>query len=160
NRRRSPVQRQLDAYEESWLQNHKDALECRDLEDTLAVGIGLYRILAHADRVWRERVFRGAEELSSTTEDSIRESFRAWLQVSELVQGAVSTLEERFGAVESAVEFRTCVDQVRGLLQTWQSPSLSRAVGLREMDISPESAASLQKIIDEAKRHPPPMPTR
>ena len=57
-----PIERQIEVYEEEWQRNHREALTCRDLEEALAVGIGLYTALEHVNAVWRANVSRGVDE--------------------------------------------------------------------------------------------------
>ena len=42
---RSPVYRQLVAYEETWKGDHQQAMACHDWEDAIAVGITLFESL-------------------------------------------------------------------------------------------------------------------
>jgi hypothetical protein len=156
--RRSPVYRQLEAYEESWKGEHDEAMACRDLEDTISVGIALFRLLERFEDSWRERVFRGAEAYSEEEDRSVQGSFRAWLQVTEDVLNAVPALEQRFGSVDGSGELRECAARAHVLLDGWQPPRLSRAVGLREMTLSPEAAAEFRGILEEAKTKPPSRP--
>ena len=55
---------------------------------------------------------------------------------------------------------RTCARLAEQIVQEWQPPHLSRAVGLREMTLTPEAAAELDRLIEEAKENPPAMPAR
>jgi hypothetical protein len=158
-RRHSPVQRQLEAYEESWMGDHRAAMACRDVEDTLAVGVAVFRLLRRVEDSWRERVFRGSEDFAEEDDRWVQGSFRGWLQVTEDVLNALPTLEQRFGSVDGADELRECAGQARALLEAWQPPRLSRAVGLREMTLSPEAVTELDRILAEAKENPPPTPT-
>jgi hypothetical protein len=156
--RSSPVQRQLEAYEESWKQDHQGAMACRDLEDTVAVGIAVFRLIERVEDSWRERVFRGAENYADPYDRWVQALYRGWLQVTDAVLTAVPALERRFGSVDGADELRACAGQARSLLDHWQPPRLSAAVGLREMTLTPEAAAELDRIIDEAKKVPPSAP--
>ncbi len=157
-RRHSPVQRQLEAYEESWMQDHQAAMACRDLEDTIAVGVSVFRLLRRVDDSWRERVFRGTEDYAAEDDRWLQGLFRNWLQITEGVLGAAATLSGRFGAVAGTDELEECASQGRALLDGWQAPRLSRAVGLREMTLSPEAAAELDRRLAEAKTNPPTVP--
>ncbi len=159
-RHSSPVQRQLEAYEESWQREHRDAMACRDLEDTIAVGVGLGRVLLRLDDNWRDRVFRGTEEYTPEYDRLLQGFFRIWLQVTEDILRCVPPFEERFGAVSGADEARECTAKVTELLASWQPPHLARAVGSREMILTPEAAADLDRVIQQARDNPPPMPTR
>src|SRR5262245_20874102 len=121
-RRPSPVQRQLEAYEESWQTEHREAMVCRDLEDTLAVGTALYHLLQRAEGGWRDRVFRGAEEFASEDEQLFLRFYRLWLQVSESIVSVIPAFEARFASVEGAGDFRACVALAQRQVAGWKSP--------------------------------------
>ncbi len=160
--RRSPVQRQLEAYEESWKQDHQAALACREWEDTIVVGISLFRLLREREDTWRERVFRGVEEYAEADDQSVQASFRDWLRMTEELLTRLPALEKQFGTVERAEELRRCVEEARDLLAGWAPPGLSRAVGLRDMTLSSEAAAELDKLLKRAgdAETPPTRPLR
>jgi hypothetical protein len=72
----------------------------------------------------------------------------------------VPDLEEQFGNVEGAAEARRCVAEAHRLLEQWQPPRLATAVGLRDMTLTPQAAADLDRFVEETTANPPPMPTR
>jgi hypothetical protein len=160
-RRRSPVGRQLEAYEESWHKDHTQAMACRDWEDAIAVGINIFRMLREREQSWRDQVFRGALAFSEDDNLDHQGRFADWL---DTTRGVLATtlpeLEKRFGAVEGAEELRQCFEWAEGIIEGWQPPRLSSAVGLREMTLTPEAAAELDRTIQEARSAPPAMPTR
>ena len=134
-------------------------MACRAMEDTLAVGIAVFRLLRDVEDSWRERVFRGTEEFSEEDDRWGQGLFRGWLQVTEDVLNAVSTLERRFGSLDGASQLRECAAQAHALLDGWQAPRLSMAVGLREMTLSPEAAAEFERLLAEARSRPPEIPS-
>jgi len=158
-KRRSSVRRQLEAYEESWKQDPQAARACWDWEDTIVVGIALFRLLREREDSWRERVFRGVEEYAEDDNQSAQASFRDWLRTTEELLARLPALEKEFGMVERAQELCHCVDQARDLLAGWAPPRLSRAVGLREMTLAPQAAAELDKLLARAGNAATP-PTR
>lgn len=156
---RSPIQRQLEAYEESWMRDHRAAMACRDLEDTLFVGSAVFHLLKQVEDSWRDRVFRGVEEFADEDDRGLQVLFRTWLQVSEDVLTAVPDLESRFGPLDGAEKLRACVREAHLLLDHWQPPHLSKAIGLREQTLTTEAAIELDRLIEEAA-NPPATPTR
>ncbi|HEY7425515.1 MAG TPA: hypothetical protein VH682_14890 [Gemmataceae bacterium] len=157
---RSPIQRQLEAYEESWQRDHRAAMACRDLEDTISVGIAIFHLLKRAEDLWRDRVFRGVEEFADEDDRWMQSLFRSWLHVTEDVLKAVPDLEARFGSVDGAEELRECATGATSLLAGWQPPRLARAIGLREQTLTPEAAAELNRLAKDAQSNPPAIPTR
>jgi hypothetical protein len=158
-RRRSPVYRRLEAYEESWKQNHDEALACRGWEDAIALGIKLFHMLREREQAWRDQVFRGTIPYSEDDNLDQRTRFADWLATTrEVLAGSVPALEQRFGAVAVAAELQACAEQAEAVLREWQPPRLSMAVGLREMTLSPEAAAELDRTLQDAGQRPPERP--
>jgi hypothetical protein len=158
--RSAPVRRQLTAYAESWKQDHDAAMRCRDVEEVVAVGVSTYALLHDREQSWRDRVFRGTDEYSAEDDAAQREGYRLWLATTEAILVRVVALEQQFGIVEGAPELSEHARAVRALLADWQVPSLSRAVGWRDMTLTPAAAAELERILKEAEANPPPMPGR
>jgi hypothetical protein len=156
DRGRSPVYRQLEAYEETWKSDHKEAIACRDWEDAIAVGINIFHMLAEREQAWRDQVFRGATPYSEDDNLDHQTRFANWHDTTkEVLAEILPELEKRFGMVEKALELRGCAELAEQILQGWQPPQLSRAVGLREMMLSAEAAAELDRILAEARSLPP-----
>ncbi len=159
NKRRSPVFRQLEAYHESWQRDHDQAMACMDWEDAIAVGISIFRMLRDREQAWRDRVFRGAVPFTEEDNLEYRSRFAGWLQTTkEVLAESVPGMEEEFNGVGGADSLRECVEQAEKILREWQPARLSTAVGLREMTLSAEAAAELERILAEAKTSPPDLP--
>ncbi len=159
-RRRSPVQRQLEAYEESWKRDHTQAMACRDWEDAIAIGVNIFRMLQEREQSWREQVFRGTLAYSEDDNLDHQGRFADWLNTTrEVLADILPELEKSFGAVGGAKELRRCAEIAERTLDGWQPPRLSPAVGLREMTLTPEAAAELDRVIEEAKKVPRAVPT-
>ena len=158
-KRRSPVYRQLEAYEESWKQDHDEALACRGWEDAIAVGINIFHMLREREQAWRDQVFRGAIPYADEDDLDQRTRFADWLATTrEVLAGSLPALEQRFGAVTGAAELRACAEQAEAVFREWQPPRLSMAVGLREMTLWPEAAAELDRTLQDARPRPPERP--
>jgi hypothetical protein len=155
-----PAQRQLRAYEESWRADHAVAMFCGGVEDLLASGLSGFQMLERVNCSWRDRVFRGTQEYTSEADAALQGLFRSWLVVTGHILDIVPDLEERFGNVEGAAEARRCVAEAHRLLDQWQPPRLATAVGLRDMTLTPQAAADLDRFVEETTANPPPMPTR
>jgi len=160
-RRRSPVYRQLEAYGESWKKDHDAAMACREWEDAIAVGINIFQMLQDREQAWRAQVFRGVIPFSEEDNIDHQDRFANWLDTTcEVLAHILPGLENRFGYVEGAGRLRACVEAGKKLFLEWERPRLSAAVGLREMTLAPEAAAELDRVIEQAKKSPPPMPGR
>jgi len=90
---RSPVLRQLEAYEESWKKEHDALRKCWAWQDTALVGISVHSLLERVDRAWRDRVFRGVgKPFADEANECYRSLFQYWLRVTD----AVSSANKRF----------------------------------------------------------------
>lgn len=158
--RRSPVQRQLEAYEEAWKKDHAAAMACRDWEDAIAIGINIFHMLQEREQSWRDQVFRGVLLFSEEDDRDHKGRFANWLATTkEILAETLPELEKRFGTVEGAGELRRCFEVAERALLAWQPPRLSQAVGLREMTLTSEAAADLDRTIEQARTTPPAGPT-
>lgn len=158
---RSPVYRQLEAYEETWKRDHTAAMVCRDWEDAIVVGVNIFQMLQQREQAWRDQVFRGT--LAYAEEDNLdhQARFENWLVTTTTVLSAIlPELEKHFGDVEAAQELRRCAELAERILRQWQPPRLSRAVGLRELTLSAEAATELDRLLEHAKQTLPAMPSR
>jgi hypothetical protein len=152
---RSPVYRQLEAYEESWKPDHAEAMDCRDWEDAIAVGLGVYRMVWERQDTWRDQIFRGVIPYAEEDNREHQARLANWLATTrEVLSAILPGLEARFGRVEGAAELRRCAEAVEAVLSAWEPPRLSMAVGLREQTLSPEAAAEFKRIVYE---QPPPL---
>jgi hypothetical protein len=140
----------VEAYEESWKEDHDVALRCRDVEEVLAVGIAVFELLRRVEQTWREAVFREVEDFNAEDDAAIRQCYHNWLLPTEAFLGRLPPFERRFGAIEGVAEIRDRVQEARGLLASWQPPALSGAVGLREMQLDEAGATGLRSLLDRA----------
>jgi len=147
DRPRSAVQRQVEAYEEWWSNDHIPSEHSVEIEEAIAVGISMGELMERVDQLWRERVFRGVGEFSESDDRNYRESFRKWLETTDKV--LVTIVAERLTQeVRAQIErLRSLQFRIRGMLRDWASPKLSRAIGLREMELSESEAAEFDRII-------------
>jgi hypothetical protein len=153
----SPVARQVEAYQEAWQTDHEAVKECWEVEECIAVGIASADVLERAERLWRERVFRGTCPAAPERDLFFRSLVVAWLKVSNQVLQETTDLEKKYGRVEGAHELRAVAVKLRDKLTHWQPPRLATAVGLRDITLTPEAAQEMDRILGEAKvkpRHP------
>lgn len=154
-RQRSPVRRQLEAYEESWRQDHEALQECWAWEDAVSVGMSCHALIEEVTEAWRTRVFRGTEPESDGGNDFYFSLYEVWLEVTEKILEAVAGVE-RDWTVVGAERLRRAASSVHETLKNWTRPRIAQAVGLREMTLTPEAAAELDRMLEESKTTPPP----
>lgn len=150
---RLPVDIQLDAYRESWKQDHEAAMACRDWEEVIGLGLAAFRQLDGREDDWRERVFIGNTPFDEADDRDHKERLSRWLESTvPLLERVLPDLEKRFATVEGAAALRERATEARQRLAEWTPPRLSAAVGLREMKLSVEEAKELRAFLANPKR--------
>jgi hypothetical protein len=149
--RGKPIERQIEVYEEEWKTDHHAAMRCGDLEEVLAVGIGIYSALMHINALWRANVSRGIDEYQAADDQGIRRMFERWLGVCERAVPQIARCEERFGSVELAGEFRACQQRAQQTLALWVAPVKQRAQGLVVDSLSEEEARRLEDVLQNGE---------
>ena len=147
---RSPFGRQLAAYVEFWKRDHKAAMNCRDWEEAIAFGLSLYAFHQEREQLWREQVFRGTIAYSVQDDQTYRTQLLGWLEVAdEVLRDCLPDLERDFGVVEGAAQLRSTAADARIHLDDWSPPRISQAIGLRDMTMTPQSAAEFDRVLAE-----------
>ena len=152
HRHLSPIDRQLEAFGEPWQLEQDEARDSRDGEDMIAVANNLFHMLREREEAWRDQVFRGVAAFSPEDEFDHRERYTRWLEVTERT---LLTIGQSVVEIAVAEQLRSRIAEAKRILENWQSPRLSLAIGLREMTLSAESAAELDQLISKAKTMPP-----
>jgi hypothetical protein len=158
-RRLSPVNRQLEAYGEFRNRDHQEAMNCRDWEDAIAVGLSVFRMIQEREGAWRSQVFRGVVPFSDADDRDFRARFESWLDTTkEFANEILPKLKSRYSTVEGSDELLEQANIASDVIKNWAPPKLSRAIGLRETTLTPQAAKELDALIEEAAHSPPPMP--
>src|SRR5947207_1314681 len=129
-RQHSAVRRQLEAYEESWRQDHEALEECWAWEDAVSVAMSCYSLTEEVTEAWRTRVFRGTEPESDGSNAFYLGLYEDWLRVTEKVLETIAGME-RGWMVEGGDRLRCAAASAREALAKWKPPRISQAVGLR-----------------------------
>jgi hypothetical protein len=137
-----------EAYQEAWKRDHDLAMECRDCEELVAIGLHVYGLLEEREARWRDQVFHGAVPFEAKLDEAFRRAHELWVMTTQaILQEQVDGLERQFDEVKVAGELRRLLSVVQAALSDWQPPRLSRAVGLRDHQLTEEGAAALDRIM-------------
>lgn len=98
------------------IQSSSEALECRDCEDFLQLGIDAFRWLNRADEHIRRAVFAGVPH-NEEADRALIALYKAWLAPCAVAEGRVASQENRGYQVDNLAEFRNCVAEVEALLK-------------------------------------------
>lgn len=113
------VERQLEAYDreiEQWRQNHDAAMQCRDFELLLKLGIDVYETLGRLDTAVSAAALRG--ERGQADLEAVDDLYRIWLALTSAaaVELRLSEFEQAGFHVEFSKAFRTAHREVQGIL--------------------------------------------
>jgi hypothetical protein len=101
---------------EEWKKDHDKAIECFDLEDFLFTGVRVADGLAVIDEQYRARVFSGKADFSPEYHEVFMETYRFLTEAFQETLETIDRFERRFGEVKYAKEFRSRLDEMRGIL--------------------------------------------
>lgn len=109
------------------IKNHLEAMECRDCEDVLQLGIDAFGWLARADECIRGAVFRGMD-YDADADDVIRELFKGWLRPCDPVNKWIDTQIQRGYHPENLDEFRKCEKEIRAIVKSLEADTMTDAM--------------------------------
>lgn len=96
---------------------HAEALECRDCEDYLKLGIDAFDWLIRADIAIREAVCKKEAEFEPEVDDALEAMMRNWLMTSEIASKWIELQLKRGYRVEGLERFRVCEKEVRAIVR-------------------------------------------
>jgi hypothetical protein len=152
-KKRVPLSKHLDMYEESWKPEHEDVKNrLWNFEDQLAVGLALYKSGVHNSYwAWFERVERGTEGYDAVREEEHKALFRQWVGVCEIVIGQLNSLEETYGTVDGGRNLRGTYREAKSILDKWESPKAPLRADTAKGMSAQELAGELNKISHPAE---------
>jgi hypothetical protein len=109
------------------IKNHLEAMECRDCEDILQLGIDAFHWLNRADEYIRGAVYNGME-YDADSDEAIRELFKCWLRPCDPVNKWIDTQIQRGYHPENLDEFRKCEKEVRSIVKSLDADVMTDAM--------------------------------
>lgn len=109
------------------LRNHREAIECRDCEAVLQLGIDAFAWLIRADECIRGAVFSGME-YDPQADEVIRELFRGWLRPCEPANQWIDALLGKGYHPDNLEEFRRCEREVRSIVKAIDADGMTDAM--------------------------------
>jgi len=97
---------------EAIMSRHRAAMECRDCEDFLQLGIEAYTWLRRADRMLRQAAVKGID-VPAEARDLLATLYRHWLIPCSHAEEWIKQQEDRKFALRNADEFREVQEQVK-----------------------------------------------
>ena len=94
------------------ISRHHEAMECRDCEDFLELGIEAYKWLRLADRMLRQAAVKGID-VSAEVTDALATLYRHWLIPCSHAEERIKQQEDRGFVLRNADAFRNAREQVK-----------------------------------------------
>jgi hypothetical protein len=101
---------------ELWKRDHALAMAYYDFQDFLEFGINFFDSLTKIDEDWRLRVLKHELEYDPVVADKILGLYKMFLADCTEIERMVSLLEQTFGNVVNAAEFRSRYREARGIV--------------------------------------------
>lgn len=110
------VQDALSSYNERWKEDYEAAMKCRDLEDWLYVGNGIFDAITRFDEKHQGRVFSGEIEFDPEHESLIKEAYRWWLGPCADFTSQIESLRRQNFDVNNSEQFLSNCREAMGIL--------------------------------------------
>ena len=119
------------------MKQHAEAMECRDCEDFLKMGIEAYQWLQRAEDTMREADYAGIFEFTRETRETLDTLYVAWLKPCEFAEKWIASLNNRSYFPDNLSKFRDACERAQESVQNrdWQN----RATNTRVLGTAEES---------------------
>ncbi len=114
------AQEQVDFYSSQTselLSRHDEAMECRDCEDLLELGIGAFKWISRAEESWRSKIYDGEAAFDSETDKALTTLYEAWLRSYECAEQNIGAQIQRGYYPDNLDKFRACCEEVRDIVE-------------------------------------------
>jgi hypothetical protein len=101
---------------ETLIQRHNEAMECRDCEAFLQMGIDAFQWLIRADMALREADADGEFSYTKEVDDSFKDLAKWWLRPCEFAERWINVQKDRGHELGNLVEFRRCCEEMRAIV--------------------------------------------
>jgi hypothetical protein len=100
---------------EAWQRDHDAAMTCREVEDLIQLGLGLFHMIRLGDHLWSKKVQSGASQFDPARAQHIHNEYVRWLNPTEDLLGLIGDMEKKLFEVDNADQFRNAVRLARKL---------------------------------------------
>jgi hypothetical protein len=97
---------------------HREAMDCRDCETFLQLGIDAFSWLIRADRVLRTALAEGVEDAySKEVADAFHRMCKAWLAPCEYARKWIGIQIERGYTIDNLAQFEECCEEMEAIVE-------------------------------------------
>jgi hypothetical protein len=107
------------AGQEPWKRDHDGAMLCRDLEETIAWGINLFRGLNEMEEWLQSGGIEGRNGLHSLDQDEFERAYRLWVKASEAIVRFAEELAHQGLSINGLEKFRAINEEARCQVELW-----------------------------------------
>lgn len=93
------------------MQNHAEAMECRDCEDFLAKGIDAFKWLRNAEDTMREADYQGVFEFSEPIQQALDALYEMWLVPCRFADTWIESIAARGYVPDNLKKFREACEE-------------------------------------------------
>jgi hypothetical protein len=99
---------------------HAEAMECRDCEAFLQMGIDAFEWLMRADREYRMAIYRGEIEHDPDFDKALQNDYEGWLNPCQYAEKWIESQLTRGFKIDNLVEFRRCVEEMNAIVEAYR----------------------------------------
>lgn len=110
--------------ESDLMKQHHQAMDCRDCEAFLQLGIDAFTWLIRADRDIRSAAFDKKIEWGEQFDEAFEALFRSWLEPCGFADDWIKVQLQRGSSVDNLAKFRECCEQVEAIVESFQETDL------------------------------------
>lgn len=103
----------------SVMQRHYEAMDCRDCEDFLKLGIDAFNWVINADCRLRIAVGEGAVDDADELEEMLEELCKGWLAPCDFAEAWIARLDSKKYVPDNLDEFRKCCERMKGIVKSF-----------------------------------------
>jgi hypothetical protein len=97
--------------------SHREAMDCRDCEAFLQLGIDAFKWLGRADAQYRMCMFKGLTEHDPVFEEHLALLYKLWLRPGPFANQWIQTQLQREYRPDNLEAFQECVEEVRAIVK-------------------------------------------
>ena len=124
--------------------SHAEAMDCRNCEAFLQMGIDTFEWLMRADRVYRMAMYRGEVGHDAELEDALAHLCEGWLKPCEFAEQWIEKQLTNGYQIDNLKDFRRCVEEMSAIVES------NRQHGDQEL---PERVAELRDAAIQEHRN-------
>ena len=122
------------ARSEQLLKDHQEAMECRDCEDFLRLGIEAFQWLQKAHQSIQDDVYHGRSIFDAHVEHAITKLYQRWLKPYSTAERWMKGLQGQGFELDNAVDFARCCQEASAILEERRMAEAARHARLAHSD--------------------------